>query len=98
MKPIPHAVLALCLATSLPAMAQNAQRTFLGFTNANGVLDVATSDGHYLIRPYDATIVETSFVPKGESFDPAAALPAVGSTPGRVWRSISGRSALRFLK
>lgn len=82
MKPIPHAVLALCLATSLPALAQNAQRTFLGFTNANGVLDVATSDGHYLIRPYDATIVETSFVPKGESFDPAS--HAVVLAPGQA--------------
>jgi len=82
MKPIPHAVLALCLATSLPALAQNAERTFLGFRNDNGTLDIATSDGRYLIRPYDANIVETSFVPRGETFDPAS--HAVVLAPGQA--------------
>ena len=93
MKPIPHAVFALCLAASLPALAQNLERTYLGYTNANGQLDIATSDGHVLIRPYDANIVETSFVPKGERFDavshavvlaPAQAPATVKEEAGRI--------------
>jgi YD repeat-containing protein len=86
MKPIPHAVLAVCLAASLPALAQNVDRTFLGYRNDNGTLDVATSDGRYLIRPYDAHIVETSFVPRGEAFDPAS--HAVVLAPGQARASV----------
>ncbi len=86
MKPIPHAVLALCLLTGLPAHAQDADRTFLGYRNDNGTLDIATSDGRYLIRPYDANIVETSFVPRGETFDPAS--HAVVLKPGQAQATI----------
>jgi oligosaccharide 4-alpha-D-glucosyltransferase len=86
MKPIPHAVLALCLAASLPALAQNADRAFLGYKNDNGTLDIATSDGRYLIRPYDANIVETSFVPRGETFDPVS--HAVVLVSGQVKASV----------
>jgi alpha-glucosidase (family GH31 glycosyl hydrolase) len=82
MKPIPHAALALCLLAGLPAHAQNAGRTYLGYRNDNGTLDIATSDGRYLIRPYDANIVETSFVPRGETFDPAS--HAVVLRPGQA--------------
>jgi alpha-glucosidase (family GH31 glycosyl hydrolase) len=82
MKPIPHAVLAVCLAAGLPAHAQNADRAYLGYRNDNGTLDIAVSDGRYLIRPYDANIVETSFVPRGETFDPAS--HAVVLAPGQV--------------
>jgi alpha-glucosidase (family GH31 glycosyl hydrolase) len=82
MKPIPHAVLALCLVAALPAHAQNTDRAYLGYRNDNGTLDVATSDGRYLIRPYDANIVETSFVPRGEQFDPVS--HAVVLAPGQA--------------
>jgi alpha-glucosidase (family GH31 glycosyl hydrolase) len=86
MKPIPHAVLALCLAACLPALAQNADRAFLGYKNDNGTLDITTSDGRYLIRPYDANIVETSFVPRGETFDPVS--HAVVLAPGQAKASV----------
>ena len=86
MKPIPHAVLALCLLAGLPVHAQNADRTYLGYRNDNGTLDIATSDGRYLIRPYDANIVETSFVPRGETFDPAS--HAVVLKPGQAQATI----------
>lgn len=82
MKPIPHAVLALCLVAALPVRAQNADRAYLGYRNDNGTLDVATSDGRYLIRAYDANIVETSFVPRGEQFDPVS--HAVVLAPGQA--------------
>ena len=31
-----------------------------------------TSDGRYVIKPYSAAIVETTFIPAGEAFDPAS--------------------------
>jgi hypothetical protein len=33
---------------------------------------VRTSDGSYLIKPYSTGIVETTFVPKGETVDPSS--------------------------
>ena len=55
------------LATSPLAHAQNADRRYLGFSKLAGSgIDIATSDGHYRIKPYAPNIVETSFVPEGE--------------------------------
>jgi oligosaccharide 4-alpha-D-glucosyltransferase len=54
------------------AMAQQAGRTFESAAVHNGRLEVATSDGAYLIRAYTPQILETSFVPRGEAFDPAS--------------------------
>jgi alpha-glucosidase/oligosaccharide 4-alpha-D-glucosyltransferase len=74
--------LALCLAASPQAYAQNAQRQFEGFSQSGDTIDIATSDGHYLIKPYAANIVETTFVPKGERYDPVS--HAVVLAPGAV--------------
>jgi alpha-glucosidase (family GH31 glycosyl hydrolase) len=87
MKPIRHAALVLCLLASLPASAQTTGRTFLGYRNDNGTLDIAASDGRYLIRPYDANIVETTFVPRGEAFDPVS--HAVVLAPGQAKATIT---------
>ncbi|MYN26284.1 TIM-barrel domain-containing protein [Duganella levis] len=73
MKTIPFTALAAAtLLASLPAHAQNADRKFGGVTQRDGHLEVRTSDGSYLITPYSAGIIETTFVPKGESADPAS--------------------------
>ena len=50
--------------------AQNANRKYKSHKLTNGTLEVKTSDGVYLIKPYSDKIVETSFVPKGETFKP----------------------------
>ena len=50
--------------------AQNANRKYKSHKLTNGTLEVKTSDGVYLIKPYSDKIVETSFVPKGETFNP----------------------------
>lgn len=50
--------------------AQNANRKYESYKLTNGTLEVKTSDGVYLIKPYSDKIVETSFVPKGETFNP----------------------------
>jgi alpha-glucosidase (family GH31 glycosyl hydrolase) len=76
------ACLALCLAASQPAFAQNADRRFEGHTSNQGCVEIATSEGRYLVRAYSANIVETSFIPTGEKFDPAS--HAVVLAPGAV--------------
>ena len=53
-----------CVASA--ALSQNAQRTFISFTQHDNALEVQTSDGVYLIKPYSNQIVETTFVPNAE--------------------------------
>jgi len=69
--------LALCLtafplATSTFAFAQNAERQFKGVTQNGNTLEITTADGRYLIKPYSSAIVETTFIPNGEQFEPAS--------------------------
>jgi alpha-glucosidase/oligosaccharide 4-alpha-D-glucosyltransferase len=75
-------LVAACLAASPHVLAQNAQRRYQGFTTDHNVLQVATSEGRYLVRPYSANIVETTFIPNGEQYDPAS--HAVVLAPGAV--------------
>jgi alpha-glucosidase (family GH31 glycosyl hydrolase) len=65
-----------------PAMAQNAARQFQGYAVNGNVLEVRTSDGVVRIRPYSDQIVETSFIPQGEQFNPDSV--AVVMTPATV--------------
>ncbi len=58
----------LLFITSL-SFAQNANRKFVSFKEANNALEINTSDGKYIIKAYSETIVETSFIPKGELFN-----------------------------
>lgn len=79
--------LALCLspiafAASPFALAQNLERQLQGVNRVQGALELTTSDGRYLIKPYSAAIVETTFIPRGERLDPAS--HAVVLTPGQV--------------
>ncbi|MEM8513812.1 oligosaccharide 4-alpha-D-glucosyltransferase [Massilia sp. MP_M2] len=65
-------ITALPLATSTLAFAQNAERQFKSVTQNGNTLEIATADGRYLIKPYSSAIVETTFVPNGEKFEPAS--------------------------
>lgn len=58
------------LLISTAAFAQNANRKYENFRENNNTLEINTSDGQYIIRPYSEKIIETSFVPKGETFNP----------------------------
>ena len=49
--------------------AQNSERKFLSFSKNKNVLEIKTSDGNYLIKPYSTKIIETSFVPNGQVFN-----------------------------
>jgi alpha-glucosidase (family GH31 glycosyl hydrolase) len=77
---------AVTLLVSQGALAQNADRKFDGVTQRDGHLEVRTSDGNYLIKPYSAGIIETTFVPKGETADPSS--HAVVLAPAAVKTSL----------
>ncbi len=69
LKSIASPVLVTLLAAA-PAFAQNAARQLESFAANGNTLEIAVSDGRYLIKPYSATVVETTFIPKGEQDDP----------------------------
>jgi len=71
--------LLLVLLISSISFAQNANRKYLSHSWKNNTLEIKTSDGSYLIKPYSDKIVETSFIPNGESFNPTS--HAVVKTP-----------------
>jgi len=49
---------------------QNSQRNFINFKVANNSIVITVNDGLYIIKPYSDKIVETSFIPTGEKYDP----------------------------
>jgi len=50
--------------------AQNADRKFVSIIKKNAIVEIKTNDGYYQIKPYSAKIVETSFIPNGEVYNP----------------------------
>ena len=50
--------------------AQNKERIFKSFSKKEAHFEVVTNDGLYQIQPYSSTIIEVSFIPKGEQFQP----------------------------
>ena len=51
------------------AFAQNANRKYESYKKTSNTLEIKTSDGLYLLKPYSEKIIETSFIPKGETFN-----------------------------
>lgn len=64
--------LLLLLFISSISFAQNVDRKYISHTWKNNVLEIKTSDGKYLIKPYSDKIIETSFIPNDESFNPVS--------------------------
>ena len=62
-------ILVLLLITTF-SFAQNAKRKYISHTLKKNTLEIKTNDGSYLIKPYSDKIVETSFIPNGETFNP----------------------------
>lgn len=60
----------LLLFVTAISFAQNSNRKYVSHTFKNNVLEVKVSDGTYLIKAYSDKIIETSFVPNGETFNP----------------------------
>ena len=55
------------------SFAQNVNRKYISHSWKNNILEVKTSDGSYLIKPYSDKIVETSFIPNGDASDSESA-------------------------
>ena len=79
--------LILLLLITTFSFAQNANRQYLSHTWKNNILEIKVSDGTYLIQPYSDKIVETSFIPNGETYNPKS--EAVVKTPESGWASFS---------
>lgn len=62
--------LLLLLLVSFFVNAQNSARKFINFEKRGSIVGIETNDGVYLIKPYSNSIVETSFIPNGETFNP----------------------------
>ncbi|MBJ7882159.1 glycoside hydrolase family 31 protein [Gelidibacter salicanalis] len=50
--------------------SQNPNRTFESIAYKNNVLDIKVSDGVYKIIPFSDHIIETTFIPEGEVYNP----------------------------
>ncbi len=61
--------LILVLFISSISFAQNAYRKFESYKVVNNSLEIKTNDGQYTIKPYSDKIVETTFLPAGETFN-----------------------------
>src|SRR5438045_191391 len=75
------AKIALLLLASPLALAQTPGRTLQSAQLNGNQLEITTSDGLYVIKPYSSRIVETTFIPQGERFNPAS--HAVVLAPGK---------------
>ncbi|WP_264566448.1 TIM-barrel domain-containing protein [Flavobacterium sp. N3904] len=71
----------LFLLISSSAFAQNANRKFESYKVVKNTIEVKTSDGAYFIKPYSDKIIETTFLPTGEVFNPNS--HAVVLVPGK---------------
>jgi len=49
--------------------AQNANRKFISYEHKDGFYQINVSDGKYRIARYSSKIIETSFIPNGETFN-----------------------------
>jgi oligosaccharide 4-alpha-D-glucosyltransferase len=84
----------LLFITSL-SFAQNTNRKFESFKKVNNALEIKTSDGLYIIKAYSDKIVETSFIPKGETYNPNS--EAVVLVPKKGIAKVSGnQNTLKF--
>ncbi len=62
--------LLLLLLISTISFAQNANRKYISHSFKNNILEIKTSDGQYRIKPLSNNIVETSFIPNNETYNP----------------------------
>ncbi|MES2113505.1 MAG: TIM-barrel domain-containing protein [Pseudomonadota bacterium] len=76
-----YAGLALLIAASPTVLAQNLERRFDSATLHGNQLEIRTSDGQYLIKPYSTSIVETTFVPTGQSVEPESHAVVLAPAP-----------------
>ncbi|MDP3312452.1 TIM-barrel domain-containing protein [Lutibacter sp.] len=60
----------LLLQIGVSLNAQNKDREFISLVEKDGYVAIKTTDGFYRIQSYSNQIIETSFIPNGEIFNP----------------------------
>lgn len=70
MKTIKTLILFILLGSFSALSGQNSQRNFISFKEANNSIIITANDGIYIIKPYSDKIIETSFIPTGEKYNP----------------------------
>ncbi|MBN2175668.1 MAG: DUF4968 domain-containing protein [Bacteroidales bacterium] len=58
----------LCF-TAIITFAQNANRKFIDYQIIDNKLKIRVNDGQYIIQPYSEKIIETTFIPSGQTYD-----------------------------
>jgi len=65
-----HYILITFLFSITLGFSQNPNRTFESITYNNNVLEIKVNDGVYKITPFSEHIIETTFIPAGEVYNP----------------------------
>jgi oligosaccharide 4-alpha-D-glucosyltransferase len=74
----------LFLLVTAVSFAQNANRKYLSHEWKNETLTIKVSDGTYRIKPYSDKIIETSFLPNGETFNPESEAVVLKPEAGKL--------------
>ncbi len=69
MKTIKILVILLYFSSTI-LFAQNSKRVFEEIKNNDSNIEIKTNDGKYLIKAINENIIETTFIPHGETFNP----------------------------
>ena len=60
----------VCILSAFSIGAQNPNRIYQSHNEEDGKLSVITNDGKYIFKIYSESIIETTFIPKGETDNP----------------------------
>jgi oligosaccharide 4-alpha-D-glucosyltransferase len=74
------------------SFAQNANRKFESFKETKIALEINVSDGQYILKTCSDKIIETTFLPKGEVFNPISHAVILSSKDGISKVSDSGNN------
>ena len=85
-------LLILIVCINFIGFAQNSNRKFESISKYNTYVEVKTNDGVYRFQPYGNEIIETSFIPTGETFNSSS--HAVVLKPEKVKMEIVETSGL----
>jgi len=69
MKTFKLSFLIIFLASTV-VFAQNSDRAFKSIEDKSNYIEITVSDGFYRIQKYSSKIIETTFIPNGETFNP----------------------------
>jgi oligosaccharide 4-alpha-D-glucosyltransferase len=76
-------VIVFLLITSF-SFAQNADRKYISHTWKKNILELKTNDGLYQIKYLSDKIIETSFIPSGETYNPNSEAVIITSGKNKV--------------